>query len=295
MRQAPFSVCEFTTPNTTFEEDIALARSVSATGLGVCEARLPEGQDEINQKALDSSGLKASGCIPNNISPLPCEPAFPGPSAIDERVELIGQSLQRFAPFRPEVVVLVTGNDDTRLADDCRAVAIEGLREAARMAAELGITIGLEPIRRDLGLNISTITTIPEALDMIEEIGAPNVGITFDVYHLWDSKDVVQLAETYAGMINSVHISDWREPRGWSDRTFPGDGIIDLVSIIEALERGGYKGFYDLEIFAEDGLIHDGDAAVWRLSPMEIVRRGRNGFGEAWAAATARLSGAAGI
>jgi sugar phosphate isomerase/epimerase len=192
-------------------------------------------------------------------------------------------SLRRLAPFDPEVVVVVTGDDPSMDPGDARKVAVEGLREAARTARELGIDLSLEPIRRDLGLYISIPTTLAEAEEWLEEIGEPNVGICLDVFNVFRTDNLLEHAERLASQVNSVHVNDWKDPpRGFSDRTFPGDGVIDLPALFAALERGGYSGYYDLEIFAADGLELDGDDALWRLAPEEIVRRGRTGFDRAW-------------
>jgi sugar phosphate isomerase/epimerase len=99
------------------------------------------------------------------------------------------------------------------------------------------------------------------------------------------------LTETYAQQINCVHIADRIDPqRGFSDRTFPGDGVIDIQGFIAACERGGFEGWYDVEIFAGDGLEHDGDAALWRLPADEIVQRSRAGFDRVWAGARELLA-----
>jgi sugar phosphate isomerase/epimerase len=284
---APFSVCEFTTPDTTFEEDLGLVALVDAQ-IGICEARLREGEEEAQAAEMFSRGLKATVCVPNNISPLPCEPAFPGPKEPEVRLDLMRESFRRLAPFKPEVVVVVTGDDHDLDRADARKIGVEGLREAARAAARYGITLSLEPIRRDLGLHISLPTTLAETAEWIEEIGEPNIGICLDTFNVFRTEGMQADAERYAKLINSVHVNDWTDPpRGFSDRTYPGNGILELADIIAALERGGYEGFYDLEIFASDGLEYDGEAALWRKPPEEILKLGRDGFDRAWGAAGA--------
>jgi sugar phosphate isomerase/epimerase len=277
-----FSVCEFTTPTTSFEQDLELYAGVAA-GIGVCEEKLRPGEEAEQARALRASGLRATVCIPRNISPLPCEPVYPGPAEIDARVELMLGSLRRLAALDPEVVVLVTGDDLSLPRQEARRIAVEGLREAARLALDLGFEIGLEPIRPDIDLHISIPWTLPETVDFVEEIGVPGVGITFDVYNLFRTENVIADAERYAPLVNSVHVNDWTEPpRGNGDRTFPGEGAIELAEMIAALERGGFRGCYDLEIFASDGLEHDGADALWRLPPAEILSRGRAGFDRVW-------------
>jgi sugar phosphate isomerase/epimerase len=83
-----------------------------------------------------------------------------------------------------------------------------------------------------------------------------------------------------------VHIADWREPtRGWADRVLPGDGVAALPSILGALERAGWDGYYDLEIFSDNGTF--GNAwpdSLWGVPRDELVRAGREAFERTWEA-----------
>jgi sugar phosphate isomerase/epimerase len=88
----------------------------------------------------------------------------------------------------------------------------------------------------------------------------------------------------YAHLIAGVHVNDWREPtRGWADRVLPGDGVADLSSILGVLEDVGWVGFYDLEIFSDNGAF--GSAypdSLWDLDAAELARRGREAFFKCW-------------
>ena len=69
MTSAPrFSVCEFTTMPASFEEDLAACRSGGADGIGICEAKLPAGDDAGLLEKLRDSGLQASVCLPAGLS-----------------------------------------------------------------------------------------------------------------------------------------------------------------------------------------------------------------------------------
>ena len=66
----------------------------------------------------------------------------------------------------------------------------------------------------------------------------------------------------------------------------PGDGIIDLPAIFGALEAGGVVGWFDLEIFSDDGSFSEMDFedSLWKQDPVDVVNRGKEGFEKAWAA-----------
>jgi sugar phosphate isomerase/epimerase len=279
-----FSLCSNMLPETSLEEDIALIAAAGADGIGVCEGKLIAGEESRQARVLAESGLAASVCIPDNISPLPADDAYPGPADLDERVEAMGASIRRLAAFDPAVIVVLTGSAIGRDPADARKIIVEGLREAARVGAEHDIELSLETIPADPALDLSTIETIPEAVELIEEIAAPNLGLCWDACNLGHTTDVIELTERHAGIVNSVHVADLNQPRGPVDRRFPGDGALDLPALLAALRRGGYDGWYDLEVLAKDGLEFDGGDAIWRLPPVEIVRRGREGMAAVWAA-----------
>ncbi len=66
------------------------------------------------------------------------------------------------------------------------------MRHCAKVAAEYGQTLGIEPLHRKIYEHWSMIGTIPEAIDLMDEIGEPNVKLLYDVYHLWDTDDVIE-------------------------------------------------------------------------------------------------------
>jgi sugar phosphate isomerase/epimerase len=81
-------------------------------------------------------------------------------------------------------------------------------------------------------------------------------------------------------------VNDFREPtRSWCDRVLPGDGVADLPAILGALDAAGWDGFYDLEIFSDDGTFGNAFAdSLWQMPAPELARRGREALERAWAA-----------
>ena len=145
-----------------------------------------------------------------------------------------------------------------------------------------------EPLHREVYGAWSTIGTIPQTIELMDEIGEPNVQLLYDVYHLWDTDDVLEDTVRHGSRISpSIHICDWRaDTRNDFDRALPGDGIMDLPAIFGALEAAGAIDWVDLEIFSDDGTFTDQDFedSLWKQDPLDVVRRGKAGFERAWAA-----------
>jgi sugar phosphate isomerase/epimerase len=279
----PFAVCEFTTLRASFEEDLAAYRAAGAAGIGICEIKLEEGREEEQLAAFRASGLAATSCVPAVPSILPL-PHLPGPEDPAERVEAIRASVRRLAPFEPQALVCLTGPAGARSEEEARRVLAEGLAAVAGEAAAAGVAVGLEPMSARFREDWTTITTLGEAAALCDEVGAGNLGILFDTWHLWDTPDLLGEIERYADRIVGVHVNDWRgETRGWCDRVLPGDGVADLPAVLGALADAGWRGPYELEVFSDDGTF--GSAypdSLWKEDAGLLARRGHDAFRQLW-------------
>jgi sugar phosphate isomerase/epimerase len=278
-----FSISQVSTLAASFAEDVRLYTAAGVDGLGVWELKLGEGPDDEALELFEASGLGSATAVPTVPSVLPL-PLLPGPEDPEERIDLLCESVERLAVFEPSAVLCFTGPAGDRDPDEARAVAVDGLRQMAREAEIAGVRLALEPFQREGIEDWSLISTLGEAAELIEEIGSDAVGIQFDVWHLWNSADVLEEIPRHASLIAGVHVNDWREPtRGWADRVLPGDGAADLPAILGVLDDVGWEGFYDLEIFSDNGAF--GSAypdSLWDVDAAELVRRGRDAFIHCW-------------
>jgi sugar phosphate isomerase/epimerase len=267
-----------------FADDVRMYADAGVDGIGIWELKLGDGPDGEALEQLASSGLGSATAVPAVPSILPL-PLLPGPDDPRARIDAICASVHRLAAFRPSAVLCITGPAGARDPDAARAVVVEALREIAGEARSAGVRLALEPFQREGVENWSLLNTLAAAAALIDETGrSETIGIQFDVWHLWNTPDLLDEIERNAHRIVGVHVNDWRVPtRGWADRALPGDGGADLATILGALERAGWDGFYDLEIFSDNGAF--GTAypdSLWDLEPVELVRRGKQSFAGCW-------------
>jgi sugar phosphate isomerase/epimerase len=260
----------------SFADDLRAYRDAGCDGIGIWELKL--GDDSLER--FVESGLGAASAVPEvpSIHPLPL---LPGPDDPRERVDAIVRSLHRLAPFGPSGIVCLTGPGD-------RATVVAGLQRIGAEAERLGLRVALEPYQRIGGDQWSIVHTLGEAADLIDEAGSPALGIQFDTWHLWNTPSLLDEIAEHAHRFAGVHVDDWREPtRGWADRVLPGDGVIDLPAILGALDRAGWDGFYDVEIFSDNGAFGAAyDDSLWDVEPAELARRSRESFEKCWARRT---------
>lgn len=126
-------------------------------------------------------------------------------------------------------------------------LAVTGLQELARRAADCGMALSLEPLHR---YRTSVVNTAAQGLALVKDIGAANVGLHFDTYHAClEEADLLAALEAAlaSGRVNHFHACA-------NNRGAPGQGLIPWDAVMELLMRYGYAGHITMETFAPGGL-----------------------------------------
>jgi sugar phosphate isomerase/epimerase len=287
-QQPPFSVSEFTTWDLSFEQDVALYRSLNLSGIEVCERKLSTdvGQAREQLALLRDSGLQVTSVQPR-VHALFKDAMCPHLLDPEERLRCYRQTIDLFAQSLPgQDIPLVTigGNAPAYNFRLAHATARRLYPDLARYAADRGLRVMFEPLHPIL-MNADTfISSLDEALHLIEDVDEPAFGLMLDLWHVWHEHAIGSRVRALGKLIFGVHISDWprQQPRGLADRILPGQGLIDLPGLLGAVAAAGYQGAYCLEIFSA----HEWPDSLWRADPTRIIEEGRRGFYKAWESTT---------
>ena len=126
-------------------------------------------------------------------------------------------------------------------ADVQRRTLVDNLRYAAAAAEQRGVRLLIEPLN-----TIETpgflIATAREALELIDEVGHPNLWLQLDLYH--EQRMAGNLVATLREHIDRIaHIQIADSP----GRHQPGTGEINYRYVLDAIDASGYEGWVSLE------------------------------------------------
>ncbi len=258
------SISEVTTPDWSFKEDVENYSEHGIPGIGVWYHKIRDVEIEEVKKTLRSSGLRVSSLLQAGFFALDRKKKEELSFCIPEMTDAVELAHEIGA----EALEIITGPPDLTKGGigEVEKLTICSLKEIAPLAEELNVRIALEPLHPMYLDTWSSIVTIEQAMNIIDEVGSGNIGICLDVYHVyWDPK-LYEGIKRAAGRIFGVHIDDWRFPtRNFGDRVIMGDGIIPLNAIVQVIEETGYTGCYEVELFSEELAKVDHDTLLERI------------------------------
>lgn len=117
-------------------------------------------------------------------------------------------------------------------------LAVDSVRQTAAYAETKGITLAIEPISR---YETYMLTTVDDVLRFVAEVGAENVKINLDAFHMnIDEADLAQAVRKAGKLLVHMHAAD-------SNRQAPGRGHTDFRAILQALKEVDFQGAFVLE------------------------------------------------
>ena len=169
-------------------------------------------------------------------------------------------------------VLAVSGPRGAMRQEEADRQAVRALNELGPVAAEVGVKIALESIHPMYQAEWTFITTLKQALRIVDEVDHPAVGLMFDTYHLWQEPGLLDTVKAASGRFVGAQVNDWRAiTRSGNDRGIMSEGVIPLGELLAAVEQAGFSDWYDIEIFSEE---------LWALPPAEFLLRCKDGWGK---------------
>lgn len=229
-------------------------------GIGVWRDKLADcGLDEA-RRLIEGHGLTVSGLCRGGM--FPAADAAGRQAAIDDTLRAVDEA----AALRADCLVIVAGGlaPGSRDLAAARDMVAEGLAAVLPHARAAGVPVAIEPLHPMYAADRCCINTLAQALDLCDALG-DGIGVAVDVYHLWWDPDLEAGIARAGSRIMAFHVCDWLVPTRdlLLDRGMMGDGVIDIAGIRALVDRAGYRGPIEVEIFsAGDWWQRPGDEVV---------------------------------
>jgi len=216
-------------------------------------------------QAIRGHGLTVTGLCRGGM--FPAADATGRKAAIDENL----RALDEARALGAQCLVLVVGGLPPGSKDiaGAREQVRDGIAAILPHARKAGVALAVEPLHPMYAADRACINTLGQALDLCDALDPRNeggLGVAVDVYHVWwDPQLERQIGRAGKSRLLAFHICDWLvQTRDLlNDRGMMGDGVIDLRRIRTWMQRAGYEGFHEVEIFSE--------LDWWQRDPDEVL------------------------
>lgn len=183
------------------------------------------------------------------------------PAVVQAGLELVAESIRLTRELGGEVLTGALygafGKATAPLSAKGRANIVASIKEASQEAAAKGVRLGLEVCNR---YETNVINTAAGAVRLVDDIGADNVFVHLDVYHMnIEETDFGRPVRLVGDRLGYVHI-------GENHRGYLGSGHIDFASFFQALADVRYAGPITFESFSSAVVMDSlsSDLAIWR-------------------------------
>lgn len=246
-RTSRLSFAEVSTYRWTFEEDVVRYKTHGFDSMGIWRMKLADygeakGADFLQENGMRVSSLNWAGGFTGHD----------GRSFRDAMHDAL-DAIEAASLLQAESLIILAGSRSGHTRNHAKRLLTQALKELSEAAQAVGIHLAVEPMHIGCSQDFTFLSTIPDTLDVIAKIAAPNLGIVFDTYHLGQDPNVLELLPQIAPQVRLVQLGDSKSaPAGEQNRCLLGEGTLPNEEIIRILEECGYRGSYEVELVGED-------------------------------------------
>jgi hydroxypyruvate isomerase len=230
-----------------FSEEPVFASRIQATkaaGLDAVEFWQWSNKDiDAVGAALAETGLPLAGIL--------CEPIanLTNPATHEFFLAGVEASLGAAKRLGAPLMIAQAGNAVAGLSRQAQHAALVAcLKRAADIVAGSGVIIALEPLNDRVDHPGYFLTSTGEGLDIIDEVGRPEIRLLYDIYHAAVMGEAIEVLDGRLDRVAHVHLADA------PGRHEPGSGSMDWRARLDWLSAHGYAGMVGLEYRPSSGI-----------------------------------------
>ncbi len=238
---------QLTTLRWSLKKSLEKYAEAKLPAIGVSWRKLREAGLQRGVRRIQKSGMQ--------VSSLGWVGGFTGANQHDyhESIRECRNAIKVAAQINAASLTVLSGPDGGHIRSNAMRCVSDALKEIGDLALVHGVTLAFQPMHVTYKKNWSFIHTLDDTLKLLDEVNRSSVKLALGTYHLWQEENLLQRIPTLVPRIASVQLSDWhRNPKDDNDRCIPGQGLIPINAIVEMLEKSGYAGWYEFEIWSRE-------------------------------------------
>lgn len=214
--------------------------------------KISEVGDQLRACDLEIVSLCRGGFFPSATS-----------QGLEDAIEDNRLAIREAAELGAPMIVLVCGAVPGQALDESRKQIADGIAATLPLAEDYNIRLAIEPLHPLYADDRSAINTMASANEVCDRLDHPLVGIAADVYHIWWDPDLAEQIRITGekNRLFAYHVCDWMTPTTdlLNDRGLMGEGCIPLEEIRAMVEKAGFTGFNEVEVFSDRWWARDQD------------------------------------
>jgi sugar phosphate isomerase/epimerase len=187
---------------------------------------------------------------------------FTGPDWLDDNRRAVDEA----AAIGAACLVLVVGGLAAGSKDiaGARAQVHDGIAALLPHARAAKMPLAIEPLHPMYAADRACVNTLAHANDLCDALG-DGLGVAVDIYHVWWDPALEREIARAGSRILAFHVCDWLVPTRdlLLDRGMMGDGVVDIPRIRGFVEKAGFRGAIEVEIFSAENW--------WKRPPEEVL------------------------
>ena len=246
-----WSISEFSTFRWSFQQDVNEYLAGGFKNIGVW-----------NQKLTDYSTEQCEDLLFENqfgVSSYSWIGGFTGSDGVSHKdaIEQAIEDIRLAARVNAGTIIVYPGARQGHTRKHAMRLLSNALDELIPWAQDYGVRLALEPMHPDHNHQWSVLGDFDETVGFINQFDPRVLGMVLDLYHVGLDQHVFETLPGYSDRIALVQLSDRRaahQPKYSGDqlRRPIGSGDVPICDWIMSLERIGYQGFYELEVFGKE-------------------------------------------
>jgi len=237
--------------NYSIENTIDLVAAAGYDGIDIWGGRPHVYRNDCDEKRLRALRKRLTD---NNLQVASHMPAFfryphslsnPNEIVRQDSIDYMRQCIDNAVVLDAEIVLIVPGRslEDQNLKD-ARGRLVDSISQVCTWAEQYYLRLGIEPANK---MVTDLVVTSNDALEIIQELSYPNLGVVMDTGHIHLTGEAPEQAIKNLGdRLFQFHVND---NDGFNQQNLvPGEGSFDFTDFLQLLEAADYDGFLSAEL-----------------------------------------------